>query len=253
MEPGLRDLPAESRQSAGASPFFIIDRGSMWSTRFTAFPVNMEFFTSADLLEIGDLPLISPTLKPRRPEVLKYYRRVTRHYDLPLRDYEEVLKVVGSDGDFELETKDRLAEKHVLHCRKIIVATGYFDNPNRMNVPGEELDKLSHYYTEAHPYFGKTSGRDRRQELRRRNSFGTLSKSCRCDPDLQRRSPGKAHQVLGTTGHSKTAFETAKYVPIFPLKSLKSDPRKSSSKLRRAWSQSRERLRSGHDRLSSRR
>ena len=134
--------------------FHIIDRGSVVNSIYR-FPVNMEFFTSADLLEIGDLPLISPTLKPRRPEVLKYYRRVTRHYDLPLRDYEEVLKVVGSDGDFELETKDRLAEKHVLHCRKIIVATGYFDNPNRMNVPGEELDKLSHYYTEAHPYFGK--------------------------------------------------------------------------------------------------
>ena len=134
--------------------FCIIDRGSVVNSIYR-FPVNMEFFTSADLLEIGDLPLISPTLKPRRHEVLKYYRRVTRHYDLPLRDYEEVLKVAGSDGDFEVATKDRQAQKHSLRCRKIIVATGYFDNPNMMNVPGEELDKVSHYYTEAHPYFGK--------------------------------------------------------------------------------------------------
>ncbi len=134
--------------------FCIIDRGSVVNSIYR-FPVNMEFFTSADLLEIGDLPLISPTLKPRRHEVLKYYRRVTRHYDLPLRDYEEVLKVSGSDGDFAVETKDRRAQEHSLRCSKIIVATGYFDNPNLMNVPGEELDKVSHYYTEAHPYFGK--------------------------------------------------------------------------------------------------
>ena len=134
--------------------FFIIDRGSIVNSIYR-FPVNMKFFTSADLLEIGDLPLISPTLKPRRPEVLKYYRRVARHYDLPIRDYEEVLKVVGSDGDFEVQTKDRLEEKHILQCRKIIIATGYYDNPNMMNVCGEELDKVSHYYSEAHPYFGK--------------------------------------------------------------------------------------------------
>ena len=137
-----------------ALAFCIIDRGSVVNSIYR-FPVNMKFFTSADLLEIGGLPLISPTLKPRRPEVLKYYRRVAHQYDLPIRDYEEVLRVAGSDGDFEVETKDRLAEKHKLHCRKIIISTGYYDNPNMMNVPGEALDKVSHYYSEAHPYFGK--------------------------------------------------------------------------------------------------
>ncbi len=143
-------IAAKSRDLA----FCLIDRGSVVNSIYR-FPVNMKFFTSADLLEIGNLPLTSPSLKPRRLEVLKYYRRVAHHYDLPIRDYEEVLKVAGSDCDFQVQTKDRLKVNHTLRCRKIIMAIGYYDNPNMMNVPGEELEKVSHYYSEAHPYFGK--------------------------------------------------------------------------------------------------
>lgn len=134
--------------------FCIFDRGTVVNSIYR-FPVNMKFFTTAELLEIGKLPLTSPNLKPRRVEVLKYYRRVAEHYELPIRDYEEVLSVTGSDGAFQIRSRDRFEEDHTVSCRKVIVATGYYDNPNMMGIPGEELDKVHHYYSEPHPFFGK--------------------------------------------------------------------------------------------------
>ena len=132
----------------------IIDRGTVVNAILN-FPTNMKFFTTADLLEIGGLPLVCVTEKPRRAEVLKYYRRVVEYYQLPVNDYEEVLSVSGSDGDFTVSTRDRLGRPLQYRCHKLIVAVGYYDNPNMLDIPGEELAKVSHYYTEAHPYFGK--------------------------------------------------------------------------------------------------
>ncbi len=134
--------------------FCIYDKGTVVNSIYR-FPVNMQFFTTADLLEIGGLPLTSPSQKPRRDEVLKYYRRVAQHYDLPVRDYEKVSSVTGSDGDFQISSTDRFEENHIVNSCKVIVATGYYDNPNMMSIPGEELDKVQHYYSEAHPFFGK--------------------------------------------------------------------------------------------------
>lgn len=134
--------------------FCVLEKGTVVNS-ILHFPVNMTFFTTADLLEIGDLPLTTPHEKPNRHEVLKYYRRVVQHYDLPIRDFERVLDVSGSDGNFRVNTRDRFEEDHSYDARKIIVATGYYDNPNMMGVPGESLDKVRHYYSEAHEYFGK--------------------------------------------------------------------------------------------------
>lgn len=132
--------------------FQVIDKGSVVHSIFR-FPTNMTFFTTANLLEIGGIPLVSSEEKPKRADALKYYRRIVEHFQLPVRTYEEVLSVAGADGDFTVHTRDRFGDGHVYGCRKIIVATGYYDNPNMMDIPGEDLPKVSHYYSEPHPYF----------------------------------------------------------------------------------------------------
>ncbi len=134
--------------------FLLIEKGCLVNSIYN-YPENMTFFTTAELLEIGDIPMIVRSEKPRRIDALKYYRRVSEHYQIPFRDYEKVLSIEGQDLDFRVKTRNRLDEDLEYRCRKVVIATGYFDNPNYMNIPGEELDKVSHYYTDPHPYFHK--------------------------------------------------------------------------------------------------
>ncbi len=117
------------------------------------YPTNMTFFTTPELLEIGNIPMTSLNEKPTRTEALKYYRRVADHYQLDIRQYERVDRIAGDDNAFQVFTTDRLEARHVYQARKIVLATGYYDVPNMLNVPGEELDKVLHYYQEAHPYY----------------------------------------------------------------------------------------------------
>ena len=117
------------------------------------YPTNMTFFTTPELLEIGNIPMTSLNEKPTRTEALKYYRRVADHYRLEIRQYERVDQVAGGDNDFQVSTTDRLECRHVYQALKIVLATGYYDVPNKLDVPGEELDKVLHYYKEAHPYY----------------------------------------------------------------------------------------------------
>jgi thioredoxin reductase (NADPH) len=117
------------------------------------YPTNMSFFTTPELLEIGNIPMTSLNDKPNRTEALKYYRRVAEHFQLEIRQYERVDRIAGDDGAFQVFTTDRLGSSHVYHARKIVLATGYYDVPNMLDVPGEELDKVRHYYKEAHPYY----------------------------------------------------------------------------------------------------
>jgi thioredoxin reductase (NADPH) len=117
------------------------------------YPTNMTFFTTPELLEIGSIPMTSLNDKPTRTEALKYYRRVADHYRLEIRQYERVDQIAGGDGAFQVFTTDRLECHHVYQARKIVLATGYYDVPNMLDVPGEELDKVLHYYKEAHPYY----------------------------------------------------------------------------------------------------
>ena len=138
---------------AGMKPL-VIDKGCLCNSIYH-YPVNMVFFTTPELLEIGDLPLVSPAEKPARVEALKYYRKAAEHYELPLRLFERVTRVDGSDGHFTVVTETDKGEERKYQGKKIAVATGYYDLPNRMNVPGEDLPHVSHYYTEPHPFWNQ--------------------------------------------------------------------------------------------------
>ncbi len=130
-----------------------IDKGCLVNSLFN-YPSNMTFFTTPELLEIGDIPFSSPNQKPTRQEALEYYRKVAEHYQLDVRQYEPVLKIEGSDNNFVVHTTNMHGHRREYHARKLILATGYYDRPNYMNIPGEELAKVMHYYREPHPFFG---------------------------------------------------------------------------------------------------
>ncbi len=117
------------------------------------YPANMVFFTTPELLEIGNIPMTSLNEKPNRHEALKYYRRVADHFKLDIHDYERVENIAGGDGAFQVFTTDRLDRHHTYAARKMVLATGYYDVPNLLHVPGEGLSKVLHYYQEPHPYY----------------------------------------------------------------------------------------------------
>lgn len=125
----------------------LIDKGCVVNSIYH-YPTNMVFFTTPELLEIGGIPMTSLNEKPGRTEALKYYRRVADHYRLNIHQYEKVLSVAGEDGAFTVVTS--LGQ---YTAKKIILATGYYDVANRLDVPGEDLEKVIHYYKEAHPYY----------------------------------------------------------------------------------------------------
>jgi thioredoxin reductase (NADPH) len=131
----------------------LVDKGCVCNSLFH-YPSHMTFFTTSELLEIGDIPFPSPNAKPTRNEALEYYRHVAAHYKLDVRQYHRVERVSGADGDFSVHLVDRFERASVLHARKLVIATGYYDLPNYMNIPGEELSKVHHYYDDPHPYFG---------------------------------------------------------------------------------------------------
>ncbi|HLW52416.1 MAG TPA: YpdA family putative bacillithiol disulfide reductase [Candidatus Angelobacter sp.] len=129
-----------------------IDKGCLVNSLFH-YPANLVFFTTPELLEIGDIPFTTANQKPNRQEALEYYRNVAQHYRLDVRQYQQVLEVAGHDGEFRVRTRDRNDKLHDYRARKIVVATGYYDRPNYMGIPGEDLPKVMHYYREPHPYF----------------------------------------------------------------------------------------------------
>jgi thioredoxin reductase (NADPH) len=130
----------------------LVDKGCLCNSLFH-YPSNMTFFTTPELLEIGDMPFSSPNQKPSRNEALEYYRKVAEHYQLEMRLYQNVSSLTGEDGDFAITTVDRFARQRVYAARKVILATGYYDLPNYLEVPGEELPKVLHYYHDPHPYY----------------------------------------------------------------------------------------------------
>jgi thioredoxin reductase (NADPH) len=130
----------------------LLDKGCVVNSLYH-YPTNMTFFTTPELLEIGNIPMTSLNDKPNRAEALKYYRKVADHFHLDIHQYERVDRIAGQDNAFQAFTTDRLGCHHVYEARKIILSTGYYDVPNMLNVPGEELEKVIHYYKEAHPYY----------------------------------------------------------------------------------------------------
>ncbi|MBV9156176.1 MAG: YpdA family putative bacillithiol disulfide reductase [Acidobacteriaceae bacterium] len=130
----------------------LFDKGCIVNSIYH-YPINLVFFTTPELLEIGDIPMTSLNEKPGRTEALKYYRRVADYYKLDVHQYERVLGFDGPDGNFSVRTETSWGERSCYSAKKIILASGYYDIPNRLNVPGEELDKVIHYYREAHPFY----------------------------------------------------------------------------------------------------
>jgi thioredoxin reductase (NADPH) len=130
----------------------LIEKGCVVNSLYN-YPTHMTFFTTPELLEIGNIPMTSLNDKPNRTEALKYYRKVAEHYHLDIRQYEKVDLIAGQDNDFHIFTTGRLGCPRTYDARKIVLATGYYDVPNRLHVPGEELDKVLHYYKEPHPYY----------------------------------------------------------------------------------------------------
>ena len=159
----------------------VIDKACLCNSIFR-YPANMVFFTTPELLEIGDLPLVCAAEKPTRVEALKYYRRAAEHYALELRLYERVMRVVGQDGNFAVVTTNEKGTEQKYRGKKIAVATGYYDLPNKLGVPGEELPLVSHYYTEPFEYWnqrvvvigGKNSAAEAALDLYRNGARVTL-------------------------------------------------------------------------------
>jgi len=127
-------------------PSKIIERGCLVNSIFH-YPNDMTFFSTSERLEIGDVPFISHNPKPTRREALEYYRRAAESYNLDIHLYEEVQDIYGQDQSFTVKT-----DKNSYDASKVVVATGFYDVPKMMNIPGEELDKVRHYYDEAHAY-----------------------------------------------------------------------------------------------------
>jgi thioredoxin reductase (NADPH) len=132
----------------------LIDKGCVVNSLYH-YPTNMVFFTTPELLEIGDIPMTSLNDKPVRAEALKYYRRVAAHYQLDIRQYQQVSHVSGNDEAFVTHSTDIHGRAHQYGSKKVIFSTGYYDVPNMLNVPGEDLPKVIHYYKEAHPYYNQ--------------------------------------------------------------------------------------------------
>ncbi|WEK54873.1 MAG: YpdA family putative bacillithiol disulfide reductase [Candidatus Cohnella colombiensis] len=140
-------------QSIGIEPLLIEKHAIVHS--IYQYPTYMQFFSTAEVLEIGDVPFTSVNEKPNRREALQYYRDVALRRELRIRSYEEAVKLSrDEDGLFRVETKDRFGAVREYAARFVVVSTGYFDHPNMLGIPGEQLPKVSHFFTEAHPYTG---------------------------------------------------------------------------------------------------
>ena len=131
----------------------LVDKGCVCNSLFH-YPSHMTFFTTSELLEIGEIPFPSPNAKPGRNEALEYYRHVAAHYRLDIRQYHRVERVSGAVGNFTAHLVDRFSRPSALRSGKLVVATGYYDIPNNCGMPGEDLSKVHHYYDDPHPYFG---------------------------------------------------------------------------------------------------
>ncbi len=135
--------------SKAGMTYLIIDKGCLVNSIYN-YPLNMTFFSTSDKLEIGDVPFISHGSKPNRFEALEYYRRVASSWKLNLKLYEKVESVDKQSEIFQIRTN-----RNSYSTKSVILATGFYDFPYLMNIPGEDLPKVKHYYDEPHPYFGQ--------------------------------------------------------------------------------------------------
>ena len=165
--------------------YLVVDRGGLVDG-IHRFPAHMVFFTTPELLEIGGLPFVTPYEKPTRLEALRYYRRVADTFDLALALYEDVVAVTREAEDgrplFSVVTRRRSGELTTRRARAVVLATGYYGQPNLLGVAGEDLPHVSHYYTDAHAGYrrdvvvvgGKNSAAEAALDLYRAGARVTL-------------------------------------------------------------------------------
>ncbi|PDY45864.1 YpdA family putative bacillithiol disulfide reductase [Bacillus pseudomycoides] len=162
---------AISLQQQGINPL-VIEKGNIVNAIYH-YPTHQTFFSSSEKLEIGDVAFITENRKPVRNQALAYYREVVKRKGVRVNAFERVEQVQKDGGFFRVSTTKRDGNTETYAAKYIVVATGYYDNPNYMNVPGEKLEKVSHYFKEGHPYFdrdvvvigGKNSSVDAALEL----------------------------------------------------------------------------------------
>jgi thioredoxin reductase (NADPH) len=133
----------------------VLEKGVLVNSIFH-FPRQMTFFTTPELLEIGGLPFVTPYEKPTQAEALRYYRRVSDTYRLKVRLGEEVMAIVPRDGALEVRARSGAGESLRL-ARTVVLATGYYDHPNQLGIPGEQLPHVSHYYDDPHAFYRKSA------------------------------------------------------------------------------------------------
>jgi len=126
--------------------YLIIEKGTIVNSLYN-YPLYMRFFSTAEKLEIAEIPFISAAPKPGRQEALEYYQGIARQKNLNINLYEKVLQLAKKEDIFEIETS-----KSKYFAKNVIISTGFYDIPNMMNIPGENLEKVKHYYTEPYPY-----------------------------------------------------------------------------------------------------
>ncbi|HET7439934.1 MAG TPA: YpdA family putative bacillithiol disulfide reductase [Terriglobales bacterium] len=159
----------------------IIEKGCLVNSIYN-YPANLVFFTTPELLEIGEIPFSTAHQKPNRQEALEYYRKVAEHYRLHVCQYQWVKTINGEDGNFRISASDRNGRIHDYRARKVVISTGYYDLPNMMGIPGEDLPKVHHYFREPHPFYdtdvlvvgGKNSAAEAALDLWRHGARVTL-------------------------------------------------------------------------------
>lgn len=211
---------AMEAKRAGLRPL-VIDKGCLCNSLYH-YPVNMVFFTTPELIEIGHLPMVCAGEKPTRSEALKYYRKCAEHDELELRLFERVVSLEGRQGKFTVHTEAEAGIRATYAAASMVIATGYYDLPNLLNVPGEEMPHVAHYYREPHAHWkqdvvvigGKNSAAEAALDLfragarvtlvhRRRELGATIKYWVR--PDIENRI--KAGEVKGLLDTRVTRIE----------------------------------------------
>lgn len=139
---------AIAAQEAGLQ-FLVLEKGVLVNSLYH-FPTNMTFFSTSKLLEIGRIPFVAHSDKPTRSEALEYYRRVVEHYQLPVQTYTRVEALTRQGAAWQVRTN-----RGVFNTAAVVIAVGYYDVPRLLGIPGENLPKVRHYYTDVHPYVGQ--------------------------------------------------------------------------------------------------
>lgn len=144
---------AYAARSAGLT-YLVLERDCIVHTIYQ-FPTGLTFYSTPELISLGNVPMIVQSQKPTREEALNYYLKFVETQQLKVHTYEEVRSVTGRDGNFAIRSISQTTGDQTYQARKVIIATGAFDQTNKLNIPGEDLPKVQHYFKEAHPFFDR--------------------------------------------------------------------------------------------------